>query len=433
MTPQVARNTDRPGGWGKGGVVVTSGEAWALAWPTTGPGGAPTVEIRARETPPWVARHGNSPAVARIATMAPWRIAVAARRARWRMGTRRGAAPLAAASVAASAIAGVSALALLPVVAGPGRREAASRIALVAAVLAGAGIFPAARRAVAGELAGLQASDPATTSVCGAGVVAAVAMVPLSFLPAASGGGRLVRFAGCAAATCLALALPARHDPARFALVRLGTRRSSAQAARQTDALVAAARARAASGKVAHLTFDDGPDATWTPAVLDVLAHAKAHATFFAVGDKAARLPGLLRRAADEGHGIGGHGWSHTALTDMTRAEVATELERSTEAISDATGRAVTLLRPPFGDTDDRVAGVAEERDQRIVMWDVSPRDWERPGSATIAERVLAGVQPGSIVLLHDSGGDRSQTVGALPIIIERLRARGYRLAPIEA
>ncbi|HEV7212472.1 MAG TPA: polysaccharide deacetylase family protein [Blastococcus sp.] len=178
------------------------------------------------------------------------------------------------------------------------------------------------------------------------------------------------------------------------------------------------------------LTFDDGPNPPYTGGILDVLARYGVPATFFCVGLHAAAHPGVLARIAGEGHGLANHTWSHPFLPDLSVPEFAEQLERTDEVIERAGGApGRRLFRPPYGSRNaETVSWLAESQDRAtVVLWDVDANDWAMPGSEAISRTVLEQVRPGSIVLQHDGGGDRSQTVEALPTVIEGLLAQDYR------
>jgi cellulose synthase/poly-beta-1,6-N-acetylglucosamine synthase-like glycosyltransferase/peptidoglycan/xylan/chitin deacetylase (PgdA/CDA1 family)/spore germination protein YaaH len=192
------------------------------------------------------------------------------------------------------------------------------------------------------------------------------------------------------------------------------------------------------------LTFDDGPDPVWTPKILDVLKAEKVPATFFMVGENALTQRPLLDRLVREGHEVGSHTYTHPNLAEATVRETALELNANQRLFQAYTGRSLRLFRAPyFGDaeptTADEIVPVAEAqaRGYLSVGLHVDPDDWKRPGVAEIVQRTIDGVESASptfsaqVVLLHDSGGDRSQTVAALPILIHELRARGYRFVPV--
>jgi peptidoglycan-N-acetylglucosamine deacetylase len=181
------------------------------------------------------------------------------------------------------------------------------------------------------------------------------------------------------------------------------------------------------AAKTVALTFDDGPDPHSTPRVLAILAHAHTLATFFMVGRQAAAHPQLVRRVAQAGQQIGGHTWNHRRLDRLPPARAAAEVDCTDRLLARLTGQSVRLLRPPDGAFDRRVVDLAAARGLQLMLWTVDSRDWTRPGVGRIVATVVRELRPGAIVLLHDGGGDRSQTVAALPGLLRQLHARGYR------
>ncbi|MFC5662593.1 polysaccharide deacetylase family protein [Kitasatospora misakiensis] len=182
------------------------------------------------------------------------------------------------------------------------------------------------------------------------------------------------------------------------------------------------------------LTFDDGPHPRYTPQVLDVLARFDAPATFFCIGLHALAHPAVVRRIVAEGHALGNHSWSHAHLPDLGPIGLGDQLGFTADTLAHACGgtRPPRWLRPPYGGRSPELLDAVADLGLTTVLWDVEARDWERPGAEVIAERVLSRVRPGSVVLLHDGGGDRSRTVAALPAVITGLRERGYRIAGLE-
>jgi peptidoglycan/xylan/chitin deacetylase (PgdA/CDA1 family) len=199
----------------------------------------------------------------------------------------------------------------------------------------------------------------------------------------------------------------------------VGTSGSSAAVA--SPAVDVAATPVAYAGTV-YLTFDDGPNTTYTPKILAILRKYGVKAVFFEVGQNVSWYPSVTRNLRYYGMKIGNHTWSHTDLTTLSTAAVTTQLNRMESAL----GYRPRCVRPPYGATNSRIASIIANRGQRQILWTVDPRDWSRPGTTTIVNRVLANVRDGSRILLHDGGGDRSQTVAALDILIPKLRARGY-------
>ena len=202
------------------------------------------------------------------------------------------------------------------------------------------------------------------------------------------------------------------------------------------------------------LTFDDGPDPQWTPRILDILKRYNVPATFFMVGENGLTERGLLERIVREGHEIGSHTYTHPNLAGASATDTDIELNANQRLFQAFTGRSLRLFRAPyFGDaeptTADELGPVfrAQERGYISVGLHVDAEDWQRPGVQAIIDNVVNGVAKGgtgcassddaecshNIVLLHDAGGDRQQTIEALPTIIEKLRAMGYSFVPVSA
>ncbi|MEU1165251.1 polysaccharide deacetylase family protein, partial [Streptomyces sp. NPDC005921] len=188
------------------------------------------------------------------------------------------------------------------------------------------------------------------------------------------------------------------------------------------------------------LTFDDGPDPTWTPRILDVLRRNHVHATFFVVGTEVVDHPELVRRIVADGHQIGIHTFTHPDLSRLAPWQRSLELRETQLAVAGAAGVTTALLRPPYSsendaldDADWSVLKQAGAAGYVTVLSTQDAQDWQRPGT----ERVLANATPhgtaGQIVLMHDAGGDRAQTVAALNTLIPRLKARGFRFATVGA
>lgn len=175
------------------------------------------------------------------------------------------------------------------------------------------------------------------------------------------------------------------------------------------------------------LTFDDGPQPPYTGQILDILERYGVPATFFCCGIHAAGGTEDLLRMREQGHALGNHTWSHPFLPELSDAQLTGQLERAAEAIAGASGGPPPrLFRPPYGARTPQVLERLAESGLCTVLWDVAPDDWALRGAAEIARDVLAEVRPGSVVLLHDGGGDRSPTVRALAPVVEGLLERGY-------
>jgi peptidoglycan/xylan/chitin deacetylase (PgdA/CDA1 family) len=173
------------------------------------------------------------------------------------------------------------------------------------------------------------------------------------------------------------------------------------------------------------LTFDDGPSA-FTARILNVLQQNGVHATFFCIGQQVQTRPGIVREVSEAGNVIGNHSWSHADLTLLTPNQVTWQLSSTSTAILQATGISPTLFRPPYGAINAMVTGTAAQLGLSPVLWNIDTLDWTRPGVNAIVRSVLDHAINGSIVLMHDGGGDRSETIQALPQIISGLRQRGF-------
>jgi peptidoglycan/xylan/chitin deacetylase (PgdA/CDA1 family)/heat shock protein HslJ len=175
---------------------------------------------------------------------------------------------------------------------------------------------------------------------------------------------------------------------------------------------------------VVYLTFDDGPtDPHWTPQVLEVLARHDAKATFFVLGQLAKRYPELIQTQVDAGHSVANHTFDHRTLDGIGREAFFKELEDTEAALG---GLGSKCVRPPYGATDAYTRAYAAELGYALVMWNIDTEDWRRPGVDAIVSGVLTDVYPGAILLMHDGGGDRAQTVQALDTILEALGQQGY-------
>ncbi len=191
--------------------------------------------------------------------------------------------------------------------------------------------------------------------------------------------------------------------------------------------------------KLVALTFDDGPYGTSTAQILDILKKEGVHATFFIIGNNVKKFPEEVQRELREGHAIGNHSLDHSQLLPkMTAIDFQKNLDAAEEIIASTTGMRPTLFRPPYGAMSDTMRTVLIQEGYRSVLWNVDPNDWdyEHSPSNVIVQRVLAGVKPNAIVLMHD-GRDthinypRDNTVSALPIIIEKLKAEGYTFVTV--
>ncbi|MGI8431000.1 MAG: polysaccharide deacetylase family protein [Chthoniobacterales bacterium] len=182
-------------------------------------------------------------------------------------------------------------------------------------------------------------------------------------------------------------------------------------------------------GPYIAMTFDDGPSEKLTPDLLDILKAHHLHATFFVIGQNVARAPEILQRAVREGHEIGNHSWSHPAFGKMSDAAVRREIQKTDDAIRAAIGHSPVLLRPPYGSiTARQKQWIHAEFGYRIILWDVDPLDWKRPGPSVVMRRIVNETRDGSIILSHDI---HPGTIKAMPETFDQLQAKGFKFVTV--
>ncbi len=177
------------------------------------------------------------------------------------------------------------------------------------------------------------------------------------------------------------------------------------------------------------LTIDDGPDPVYTPEVLRLLRRYNVTATFSMIGLHVAAFPQLAADVAQAGHTIANHTWTHSDLVGMPVHRVHDEITQASDAIHAATGVQPGLFRAPYGAWSPAVIRECERLTMIPLDWSVDPRDWSMPGVRSIVRNIMRNTQPGSIILEHDGGGNRSETVAALGIVLPRLLDEGYHFA----
>lgn len=182
--------------------------------------------------------------------------------------------------------------------------------------------------------------------------------------------------------------------------------------------------------RVVALTFDDGPHPTVTPAILDILAAHGARATFFLLGEHCEKYPALVQRIVAEGHEAANHGYTHKFLGKMPLQVSVEDVDKTSRIIYQLTGCQPTFFRPPGGSRSDALLASLRDHGLITVLWSIDPRDWSNPGPARIRQRVLAGLRPGAIIILHDNR-EPSDTVAALPGLLADLAERGYRVVTV--
>ena len=186
------------------------------------------------------------------------------------------------------------------------------------------------------------------------------------------------------------------------------------------------------SEKYIALTFDDGPDVL-TEEILDVLHQNSVKATFFVVGENCTFRSKTLKRIHDEGHELGNHTYTHMTFRGKSERQIAEEILHTNKVIQEITGAVPHLFRPPGGTLNIKIIQAAQTYNLRIVLWspDEDSKDWRSPGVERIIKNVVPHAKEGKIILLHDGGGTRRQTLQALPRIISELRKNGYKFVTV--
>jgi peptidoglycan/xylan/chitin deacetylase (PgdA/CDA1 family) len=235
-----------------------------------------------------------------------------------------------------------------------------------------------------------------------------------------------VTWSGAKIISAAVLALPCEHR-----LPRVGNYQ-----ARVWDVAVTGCRrsgagqvSRGPSGKRVALTYDDGPS-TYTPAFLRELRRLGVPATFFVIGQQVSANAALVRSILRSGSMVANHSWSHPDM-GAGGAAASTQLREANAAVRRATGFTPCLFRPPYGSTGADLVSRANAQGMTSVLWSVDPLDWRTPGTGSIVSTVLRQASGGAIILSHDGGGPRSQTLAAMPQIVRTLKARGYKFVTL--
>src|ERR1700751_1186193 len=182
-------------------------------------------------------------------------------------------------------------------------------------------------------------------------------------------------------------------------------------------------------GPYIAMTFDDGPHATNTPKLLDIAAQRHIKLTFFVLGECVPQNPAVLQREVAEGHEIGNHSWSHPNLAKLSDEAVRSQLQRTDDLIFKTAGVRPKLMRPPYGELTNRQRiWVNHDFNYKVILWDVDPLDWRRPGLNVVASRIIAGTRPGSIILSHDI---HPPTIEAMPQVFDALLAKGFKFVTV--
>lgn len=188
-------------------------------------------------------------------------------------------------------------------------------------------------------------------------------------------------------------------------------------------------------GPYIAMTFDDGPDATLTPRLLDILKERHLHATFFVLGQRVQDHPEILQREIAEGHEVGNHSWDHPQLNRLAEGGLHHQLADTSEIIRQSIGHAPIIMRPPYGATNPRLSrAIEKEYGMKVILWSVDPFDWRDPGAQVVSSRILngwkgsGGAKPGAIILAHDI---HKGTVEAMPATLDALLAKGYKFVTV--
>lgn len=188
-------------------------------------------------------------------------------------------------------------------------------------------------------------------------------------------------------------------------------------------------------GPYIAMTFDDGPDATLTPRLLDILKARHLHVTFFVLGQRVKDHPEIIQRAVAEGHEIGNHSWDHPPLNKLAEGGLQHQMADTSAVIKEAIGKAPTIMRPPYGATNPRLSRAIErEYGMKVILWSVDPFDWKNPGSKVVESRILngwkesGGAKSGAIILSHDI---HKGTVEAMPDTLDTLLAKGFKFVTV--
>lgn len=178
--------------------------------------------------------------------------------------------------------------------------------------------------------------------------------------------------------------------------------------------------------KKVSITFDDGPDSTITPAILDLFKRNKIKANFFFLGTQVNFFPSVVRRAYDEGHIILNHSLNHPYFTHLNPQGIKSQVILAEDRIKGIIGKSPSIVRPPYGDVNDMVLSSVRETNNKIIIWSIDTMDWVRGIEVkTVVENVLGNVRPGDIILMH-SGVNQNTSLRALPDIIRGLKERSY-------
>lgn len=183
--------------------------------------------------------------------------------------------------------------------------------------------------------------------------------------------------------------------------------------------------------RIIALTFDDGPSPRYTPEILQLLTRYHAHATFFVLGTEVAQFPQIVKDIVKQGSAVGNHGYRHVNYFHVGVVGVERDLAKAQTLLKKDNIPVTRFYRPPFGNSNKRLVQALSRQGYTVTLWSIDTRDWSEPGVPYITKKVLADASPGAIVLMHDGGGNRTQTVRALEAILPVLEASGYQFVTL--
>jgi len=185
-------------------------------------------------------------------------------------------------------------------------------------------------------------------------------------------------------------------------------------------------------GKVAYLTFDDGPNPTYTPQIVEILQKYNAGATFFVLGQEVDKYAHIASDTSKNGHSVANHTDTHLDISTASDEMIKEEIQKTNALIKKATGKTPICFRPPYGAIKSDTNQKLQNAGGKTIMWDVDTQDWARPGVDEIVNHVLMYTQDGEIILMHDGGGDRTQTIAALEKILKKMTQEGWKFKALD-
>lgn len=187
----------------------------------------------------------------------------------------------------------------------------------------------------------------------------------------------------------------------------------------------------AMSHKAVAITFDDGPSPSFTQQIMDLFSHYGGYATFFVTGSQVEKFPEVLQEIARRRHEIGNHLFHHRPIPSLSEYHLIQELQRTHRLVQELTGDTIRIFRPINGFYDEKVVRVARSMNYQVILWSQDSQDWSKKTGSEIAANILDQIRPGQILLFHDQGGNRNNTVDALKIILPELASRGYHFLTV--